>query len=127
MSDAPETNGAGKKIRLITEPGAFGKPGYTVIVRRFENHKRKKINVDSYVVVAGDDEQQLAEIEKLKAQVITDPLFAAFTILKFVSETRPLQESEDEGPKIIRPSFRDVRRHGRSKYNPDGTRNDSHG
>jgi hypothetical protein len=127
MSDAPDTNGAGKKVRLITEPGAFGKAGYTVIVRRFENHKRKKIRVDSYVVVAGDDEQQLAEIEKLKAQVITDPLFAAFTILKFVSETRPLQEPEDEGSKIIRPSFTDTKRFGRSKYLPDGSANDSDG
>lgn len=104
---------------MITEDGAFGHPGYMVIVRYWPDEKAKekqsKLSVESFVVVKGSDEEQLKAIEEMKSQWVVNPLFASFTILRFVSETRPLEEPQ---PLIHIPTQRDTRRFGRSKYDP---------
>lgn len=126
MSDHPEENGSAKKIRVITEPGGFGVPAHMVIVRKWREGKvGQEINVESYIVAVGSKNDQLEECEKMKQQVIVDPLFCSFTILEFVSETRPLQEKEEsDEPKIIRPTFRDTKRFNRSKYLPKSDESD---
>jgi hypothetical protein len=117
-----KSNGSGRKVRLITEPGAFGRDGHMVILRRWVDAgakaKKKKINVESFVVAAGSTDEQLQEIERMKETWVTDPLFCSLTILRFVSETRVLAEPKEEKSKIVIPTASDVRRFNRSKYSP---------
>lgn len=105
-----------KPIRVITEPGAFGQPGYMVIIRTKQGNAAK---VDSFAVLAGEDEEQLATIADFKKKAITDPDFLSFTTLRFIEETRPLEEPEAI---IHKPTDEDVLRVSgskrRSKYSP---------
>lgn len=117
------SNGEGPKpVRVITEPGAFGKPAHMIIVRRFRSKaekakgKKGRLEVESFIVMGATKEMRLEQIEAFKKKHIPDPLFVSFTVLKFVEETRPLEEAEPS--KIVMPSPSDTRRFGRSKYMP---------
>jgi len=105
-----------KPIRVITEPGAFGQPGYMIIVRKKDGDAA---NVQSFAVLHGDDEEQLKTIAEAKKEAILDPDFLSFTTLKFIEETRPLEEPE---PVIHKPTTGQILRFSggknRSKYTP---------
>jgi len=122
-----EENGKPKPIRVITEKGAFGHPGHMAVVRmRVQDTPDGKPQcvVKSFAVTVGTDEEQLEACEAMKKKVIVEPAFQSFTLLKFIEETRPLEEP-DEKTKIHVPTSIQKRRYGgggnRSKFMPDGT------
>jgi len=122
-----EENGKAKQIRMITEKGAFGHPGYMAIVRMknpCEEGEKQTVEVQSFAVTVGTDEEQLRAVEAMRQKVIVEPAFVSFTILQFIEETRPLEEP-DEKTKIHVPTSIQTKRFSgggnRSKYTPDGT------
>lgn len=121
-----EENGKAKQIRMITEKGAFGHPGYMVIVKMLvedDEEGNPQCVAKPFAVTVGTDEEQLDAIKAMKEKVIVDPAFHAFTVLKFIEETRPLEEP-DEKTKIHIPTSIQTKRFSgggnRSKYTPDG-------
>lgn len=110
------SNGGGRKIRMITEPGAFGQPGFMIVIRHRKEDDSKVVDVQSYAVLAGNRDEQLQRIEEFKKIEIVKPSLVSFTVLEFIEETRPLEEPEPT--KIVRPTVRDVRHFNRSKYDP---------
>ena len=121
-----EENGEAKKIRMITEKGAFGHPGYMAIVRMKNPCKEgetQTVEVHSFAVTVGTDKEQLEACEAMKKKVIVEPAFVSFTLLKFIEETRPLEEP-DEKTKIHVPTSIQTKRYSgggnRSKFMPDG-------
>lgn len=98
-----------------------------VIIRKWDPatlqlpRDQRKVLVDSFVIVRGSEEEQLQAVAEAKANQIVDPLFVSFTVLKFVSETRKLEEPEAaDKSKIVIPTSREVRKFSRSKYQPGG-------
>jgi len=122
-----EQNGKPKPIRVITEKGAFGHPGYMVVVKMLIEDTpdgKPQCIANPFTVTVGTDEEQLKAIKTMKEKAIVEPAFHAFTVLKFVEETRPLEEP-DEKTKIHVPTSIQTKRYSgggnRSKFQPDGT------
>ena len=66
-----EENGKAKQIRMITEKGAFGHPGYMAIVRMknpCEEGEKQTVEVQSFAVTVGTDEEQLRAVEAMRCQ-----------------------------------------------------------
>ena len=108
-----------KPIRVITEPGAFGAPALMVVIR---TRKDDAAQVESFIIREGTDEEMMEKARELKKQAIARSDFLSVTILRFIEETRPLEEPDDE--KIIRPNFEQVKHVHRSKYTPNDKNHD---